>query len=135
SRSGLHNREGSFSRVLSSGSVIGPRTFPDVQVCGRYLNQNRTAGGTASGTRRLHSTVGCILQINPPGSALQTTPAIFHFHNGKDPFSCLSLYASAHGRSRPIIQIRNEYLYCKGNRWETGNSRAAATRRRITSGR
>ena len=87
SGSGLHNREGSFSCVLSSSSVVGPLTIPDVQVCGRYLHQKRAAGGTASGTRGLHSTVGRILQINPSSSALQTSPAIFYFHNGKELFT------------------------------------------------
>ena len=131
--SGLHNREGSFSCVLSSSSVVGPRTFPDVQVCGRYLHQKRATGGTASRTRGLHSTVGRILQINPSGSTLQTSPAIFYFHNGKEPFSRLAFYASAHGWGRPIIQIRNDHLYCKGSRWETGSSRAAAARSRTAS--
>src|SRR5699024_9433787 len=57
------------------------------------------------------------------------------FHNGKDPFSRLALYTSTHGRGRPIVQIRNEYLYRKGNRWEPRNPRTTAARRRTASGR
>ena len=77
--SGLHNREGSFSCVLSSSSVVGPRTFPDVQVCGRYLHQKRATGGTASRTRGLHSTVGRILQIDPEESIVSPGSMLSHY--------------------------------------------------------